>query len=239
MTYVEGFVIAVPTANKDKYRDHAERALPLFREFGALRMVEAWGDDVPDGKRTDFRRAVKATADETVLFSWIEYADRAARDAAVKRMMTDERMAAAGADMPFDGKRMIFGGFAPFVEHGGGGGMGYADGYLLAVADADRQAYAEMATRAAAVFADHGATRVVEAWGDDVPSGEHTDFARAVELAQGESVVFSWVEWPSKAVRDAAWPKLMEDNRMKPDTETMPFDGQRMVYGGFAPIVDR
>jgi uncharacterized protein YbaA (DUF1428 family) len=81
-------------------------------------------------------------------------------------------------------------------------------------------------------------TRHVEAWGDDVPDGKVTDFRGAVQAKEGETVVFSWVEWPSKQTRDEAWPKIMADERMKPDQENMPFDGKRMIYGGFAPLVD-
>ena len=116
MKYVEGFVAAVPAANRDIYRQHAAEAAPLFREFGATRVVECWGDDVPDGKLTDFRGAVKAQDDEVVVFSWIEYPSKEARDAAKERIMTDPRMKAMGAEMPFDGQRMIFGGFAPIVD---------------------------------------------------------------------------------------------------------------------------
>jgi uncharacterized protein YbaA (DUF1428 family) len=116
MKYVEGFVLAVPAANKEAYRKHAADALPLFKEFGATRMVECWGDDVPDGKVTDFRGAVKAKDDEVVVFSWIEYPSKEVRDDAVKKMMSDPRMAAMGKAMPFDGQRMIFGGFAPIVD---------------------------------------------------------------------------------------------------------------------------
>ena len=72
MTYVEGFVLAVPTANKEDYLEHASDAEPIFKEFGVQRMVEAWGDDVPEGKVTDFKRAVQAKEDETVVFSWFE-----------------------------------------------------------------------------------------------------------------------------------------------------------------------
>ena len=116
MTYIEGFIAAVPIANKDAYVDHAAGFAPLIREFGATRMVECWGDDVPDGKLTDFRRAVQAKEDEVVVFSWIEYPSKEARDAAHGRMMSDPRMKAMGEQMPFDGKRMIFGGFAPLLE---------------------------------------------------------------------------------------------------------------------------
>jgi uncharacterized protein YbaA (DUF1428 family) len=116
MKYVEGFVAAVPAANREIYRQHAAEAAPLFREFGATRVVECWGDDVPDGKLTDFRGAVKAQDDEVVVFSWIEYPSKEARDAAKERIMTDPRMKAMGAQMPFDGQRMIFGGFAPILD---------------------------------------------------------------------------------------------------------------------------
>jgi uncharacterized protein YbaA (DUF1428 family) len=116
MKYVEGFVAAVPAANREMYRRHAAEAAPLFREFGATRVVECWGDDVPEGKLTDFRGAVKAKDDEVVVFSWIEYPSKEARNAANGKMMTDPRMRAMGEQMPFDGKRMIFGGFAPILD---------------------------------------------------------------------------------------------------------------------------
>ena len=115
MAYVEGFVAAVPAANKDAYRQHAAQAASLFKEFGSTRQVEAWGDDVPDGKLTDFKGAVKAKPDEVVVFAWLEYPDKAARDAANAKMMSDPRMHELG-DMPFDGKRMIFGGFQVIVD---------------------------------------------------------------------------------------------------------------------------
>jgi len=239
MTYVEGFVVAVPEANKDAYRQHAAEAVPLFKDFGVTRHVEAWADDVPDGKVTDFKGAVKAETGEAVVFSWFEYPDKATRDAANEKMRSDPRMEAMGASMPFDGKRMIMGGFTSIVEESGGGAMGYADGFVAPVPDGKKEAYREMAAKAAAVFKEYGAVRVVESWGDDIPDGKLTDFRRAVKAEDGENVVFSWIEWPSKEARDAAWPKLMEDERMKPDFANMPFDGKRMFWGGFAPILDR
>ena len=238
MPYVEGFVVPVPTANKEAYRRQAAEAAPLFQEFGATRMVEAWGDDVPDGKVTDFKGAVNATDDETVVFSWFEYPDKATRDSANAKMRDDPLMKAFGESMPFDGKRMIFGGFDPMIDEASGARGGYVDGYLVPVPEANRQAYREMAQKAADVFQEYGATRVVEAWGDDVPAGEVTDHRRAVKATEDERVVFSWVEWPSKQARDDAWPKIMQDERMKPDPDNMPFDGKRMIYGGFSPIVD-
>jgi uncharacterized protein YbaA (DUF1428 family) len=116
MKYVDGFVIAVPVANKEVYQKHAAEAAPLFKEFGATRMVECWEDDVPDGKLTDFRRAVQAKEDEVIVFSWIEYPSKEVRDAANQKIMTDPRMKAMGDNMPFDGKRMIYGGFEMFME---------------------------------------------------------------------------------------------------------------------------
>lgn len=98
------------------YRAMAAKAAPLFKEFGALRVVECWADDVPDGKLTDFRMAVKAEDDEEVVFSWIEYPSREARDAANAKMMADPRMKEFSENMPFDGKRMIFGGFVPLLD---------------------------------------------------------------------------------------------------------------------------
>lgn len=115
MAYIEGFVVAVPKANKETYQKHAAKASALFKEFGVTRMVEAWGDDVPDGKVTDFRRAVQAKDDEEVVFSWFEYPDKATRDAANEKMMSDPRMKDMGDTMPFDGKRMIMGASQPFL----------------------------------------------------------------------------------------------------------------------------
>jgi uncharacterized protein YbaA (DUF1428 family) len=116
MAYIDGFVLAVPTANKDKFLKHAHQADSLCLEFGALRVLENWGDDVPQGKLTDFRRAVQAKDDETVVFSWIEWPDKATRDAGMEKMMKDPRMDPKTNPMPFDGKRMIFGGFSPVLE---------------------------------------------------------------------------------------------------------------------------
>ena len=115
MSYVQGFVVAVPAANKEAYRKFSAQAAKLFREFGATRVVEAWGDNVPDGKTTDFKKAVQAKSDEVVVFGWQEYPDKAAADAAFAKMMSDPRMGDLGA-MPCDGQRMIFGSFATIVE---------------------------------------------------------------------------------------------------------------------------
>jgi uncharacterized protein YbaA (DUF1428 family)/uncharacterized glyoxalase superfamily protein PhnB len=124
MTYIDGFVIAVPTANKQKFIDHAKLGDSVFMDLGATRILECWGDDVPAGKLTDFRMAVKAKDNETVVFSWIEWPDKATRDVAYAKMQdwmknpdkADPRMNPSKNPMPFDGKRMIFGGFAPLLD---------------------------------------------------------------------------------------------------------------------------
>jgi uncharacterized protein YbaA (DUF1428 family) len=238
MSYFEGFVVAVPAANKEAYLKQAKDGAPLFLEFGATRMVETWGEDVPDGKVTDFKGAVKAEPGEVVVFSWFEYPDKTTRDAAVEKMMADPRMKEMGANMPFDGKRMIVGGFEAIVDDQAGGRMGYTDGYLIACPNDKREAYIDVATKASALFRQHGATRVVEAWGDDVPDGKVTDYRSAVKAKDNENVLFSWVEWPSKQAREEGWKKVMADDQMKKAVDPMPFDGQRMIYGGFEPILD-
>lgn len=116
MSYVDGFVAAVPTANREAFREHALKAAEFFRENGALQVVETWGDDVPDGELTSFPMAVKCRPDETVVFSWVVWPSREVRDASHAKMMNDARLAAELDPMPFDGKRMIFGGFRLLVE---------------------------------------------------------------------------------------------------------------------------
>ena len=209
MTYIEGFIVAVPIANKDAYVDHATGFAPLIRELGATRMVESWSDDVPEGKVTDFRKSVQAKDDEAVVFSWFEYPDRAARDAANEKMMSDPRMKEMGAAMPFDGKRMIYGGFDTIVDERGSGTAGYNDGFVVPVPSEKKADYQALAQRMAGKFKEYGAVRVLEAWGDDVPNGEVTDYRRAVQAQDGEEVVYSYIQWPDKATRDAGWARMM------------------------------
>lgn len=131
MSYIDGFVIAVPTANKQKFIDHAKLGDSVFIDLGALRVIECWGDDIQDGKVTDFRKAVQAKEDESVVFSWIEWPDKATRDAAMTEMMAwmenpekaDPRMDPEKNPMPFDGKRLIYGGFSPVIDLKGTGAV--------------------------------------------------------------------------------------------------------------------
>jgi uncharacterized protein YbaA (DUF1428 family) len=111
MSYVDGFVLAVPTENREAYRQHAKEMAELSRQHGATAIVECWGDDVPEGKVTSFPMAVKCEPNETVVFSWITWPSRAVRDEGWKKMMADPRMQQGESSMPFDGKRLIYGGF--------------------------------------------------------------------------------------------------------------------------------
>jgi uncharacterized protein YbaA (DUF1428 family) len=236
MTYFEGFIAPVPEANKDAYRKHANQFAPIAADIGVHRSVEGWASDVPDGTITDFKKAVAAKPDETVVFSYFQYPSKAARDAANEKFMSDPRLKDMGSNVPFDGKRMIMGGFEAIVDEGSGGGS-YVDGFVVPVPEAKREAYRELASKMAKVFRQNSATRVVEAFSDDVPKGQVTDFYRAVKAEEGEGVVFSFIEWPDKAARDAAWKVIMEDESLRPQGD-MPFDGKRMFWGGFDKILD-
>ena len=116
--------------------------------------------------------------------------------------------------------------------------MHYIDGFVVAVPDAQRDTYIRYATEVAAQFKEFGALRVVECWGDDVPEGKLTSFPMAVKREPGESVVFAWIAWPDKATRDAAHHKMAADPRTQHNMDSMPFDGKRMIYGGFQMVVD-
>lgn len=114
MAYVDGYIIPVPTEKKDAYIKVAHDMKAIFMEFGVIDIVECWGDDIPKGEQTDFYKSVQAKEGESVVFSWMVWPDKAARDAGWEKIMADERMTNPG-DMPFDGKRMFFGGFEPIV----------------------------------------------------------------------------------------------------------------------------
>ncbi|MEQ9814970.1 MAG: DUF1428 family protein [Azospirillaceae bacterium] len=236
MQYVQCFVAAVPTANRAAYLAHAERSAALFRELGATRVVEGWGDDLPDGEVTDFRQSVRAEPGETVTLGWHEFDDAATAARAFRQAMSDPRMGELGRTMPFDGRCMIFGGFAGRLDLGSRGEAGYVDGTLVPVPEANQAAYEDLDGRLSAVIMEYGARRISGAWSDDLPAGELTDFRRAVAAEAGEAVAFGWIEWPSRADRDAAWEKVFADARMHADTP--PHDNGRRVHGGFQPILD-
>ena len=116
--------------------------------------------------------------------------------------------------------------------------MSYIDAMVCAVPTANKEKYIAHAKLAAVVFKDHGALQVVECWGDDVPEGKVTSFPMAVKRQDDETVVFSWITWPSKAARDLAWEKVMKDPRLSPENNPMPFDGKRLIHGGFNRVVE-
>lgn len=236
MSYYTGSVTPVPTANRASYLAWVSAAWKVFQAHGALRMVETWGVDVPHGTLTDFHRAVQASEDETVVFAWIEWPDRAFADAAWQAVMQDPAMHAL-PPMPCDGKRMIHGGFAPVLADGASAGGGWYQGFVLVVPTANKDAYIRMARQVWPMFADTGALGTVEAWGEDVPRGERTDFYRATHAGDGETAMFSWICWPDRATCEAA-ATAMESAGSDMDMSQMPFDGKRMFWGGFEPLFD-
>jgi uncharacterized protein YbaA (DUF1428 family) len=236
MSYFTGSVIPVPHANRQIYIDHVKALWPVFRRCGATRMVENWSVDVPRGGNIDLYAAVNAREDEAVVFAWVEWPDSATADAAWQVMQTDPEMAAI--DMPFDGRRMIFGGFAPVFEGGTDHDAGYIQGFVLAVPEANRAAYAKMASAAwEGEFRPRGSLGMTEGWGLDVPHGKETDFFRATKAADGEVPLFSWVAWPDKATCDVAT-TAMEAGMTDQEWPDMPFDAARMMWGGFEPVFD-
>ena len=116
--------------------------------------------------------------------------------------------------------------------------MAYVDGFVAAVPTSHREAFVIHATVAAEVFIEHGALSVRECWGDDVPKGKVTSFPMAVQCREDETVVFSWIVWPDRATRDAGMSAAMSDPRLDPSANPMPFDGQRVIYGGFEMVFE-
>lgn len=236
MSYVSGSVAAVPTANKERLQHYVAAIWPLLRAHGATRMVEAWGADVPKGKVTDFQGAVNAKDDETVTFSWIEWPDRATADAGWQKIWDDQAMNDM-PEMPFDGSRMIVGGFSRIYLGGKDEAGGYFQGFTLAVPGDNKDAYVDMADQGWSLFQKHGAIGMVECWGEDVQHGKTTDFYRATKAEPAEVPVFSWTVWPDRATCDAA-SKAMEEEMGDMDMSDMPFDGMRMIWAGFDPLFD-
>lgn len=237
MTYYTGFIGAVPSANRQKYVAHVAAIWPLFHKQGAVRMVDSWGVDIPRGKVNDLYGAVDANEDEVVVFSWIEWPDRETADTAWARLQDDPVMKEM-PKMPFDGSRMIFGGFAPVFAAGTDRSAGYFQGFALAVPEQNKDAYVAMADSAwTGAFQPNGGLGIVEGWGVDVPHGQKTDFYRASKAEPGEVPVFSWTAWPDKATCDAA-AKAMEASMEGQEFPEMPFDGMRMMWGGFELLFD-
>jgi uncharacterized protein YbaA (DUF1428 family) len=237
MAYVDGFVLPVPDVNKEAYRKMASDASKVFQKHGAIGFVENWGEDVPQGKTNCFNSAVMKKDGETVMFSWIIWPDRAARDAGNQAVMVDPDLGGPGMEMPFDGMRMIYGGF----EHLLGDAFakpGLINGTVMPVPSDKRAEYTAAAKKMADLFVECGATSVVDAWSDDVPEGKVNSFHTAVLKKPGEDIVFSWINWKDQAAHDAGWEKAMADPRMGEfGPQSVGADMGRMIYGTFRPIV--
>lgn len=237
MAYYTGSLAAVPSDKKQEYLEHLAAAWQLMRGYGAVRIVESWGVDVPRGKVNDLYGAVDARDDEAVVFAWLEWPDKQTADDAWQKMQTDPAMRQMPPP-PFDGSRMIFGGFQPLLSQGSDRDAGYIQGFVLAVPGDAKSAYADMARQAwAEAFEPYGCLGTVEGWGTDVPHGKQTDFYRATKAEDGEVTVFAWTAWPDKETCDAA-AKAMEADMEGKEFPQMPFDGMRMMWGGFQPIYD-
>ena len=238
MSYVQGFVIPVPTANKEAYRELATSVAPLFFDYGTQRIVECWGDAVPRGSNTDFFRAVNAEDDENVVFSWIIWESKEFCDQAMEKMTADERMAEP-PNNPFDGKRMIYGGFETLSAiNRASAAIGYVQGYVAPVPTDNKSAFEAMAATMGEIATDHGALAAFDCWGTDISDGEVTDLKRAVKASPDETVVFGFTAWPSKAAHSAAMPNLQSDDRMPKPGSEMPLDGSRLIFGGFEVLMD-
>ena len=238
MNYVDVFVAPIPAADKEAYIEMARAISALFIDHGALRLVAAWGDDVPEGKLTSFPLAVQCQGDEVVAFSWIQWPSKAARTQGMEQARCDKRM--QQITLPGDRPRIIFGSFQIVVDEqlraAAASEQKYLDGFAAAVATTKRDAYIQSAHNFMSVFQRHGALHTVEAWGDDIKPGKLTSFPQAVQLQDDEAVVVSWVAWPTRAERNACMEAMMKDPEMQ--NMDMPFDGQRMIYGGFEVVVD-
>lgn len=237
MSYISGFVAAVPAANKQRYIEHTRQGWEIFSKYGATRQVDCWGVDLTQGKQTDFFRATKAEEGEIPIFAWVEWPSREVCDAAWPEMENDPAMKQMG-DMPFDGKRVFWGGFEPIYWHGESQPGSYIQGFVLAVPRANKKDYIKLADDSKELFTGNGALHLSENWGVDVPRGQHTDFYRATQAKEDEEVLFSWIEWKSRAACDEAAQRMHQQMSEQTDVPEMPFDGMRMFWGGFESVFD-
>lgn len=246
MSYIHGFVAPVPTANKEAYVKFTQNTAAVLKKHGAVQAVECWGVDVPEGKLTSFPMAVKAKADETVVFSWTRWKSKEDADKVEAKMRAGEipEFDFKANPPPFDGKRLIYGGFEPIVDVGemaDDAGLLYVTGFVWACPTAIKDKYISFNTSMAEAMVKLGALKVMDCWGVDVPDGEVTSFPLAVKRGAEETVVFAWAVWPSKAVADAAIAKMQageaEMPEIKPDESDAVFDATRMIHAGFEMVV--
>lgn len=237
MTYIDGTLMPVVTDHRADYKAYAEHVAALFKANGALELVDCWGDDVPTGKLNSFPSAVLLTPGETVVMSWIKWPSKEVRDKAWQDM--DEELMNNMPTPPFDTKRMIYGGYDVILETSKGSaseGPACIEGMMVPAKKDARDAYKDHAIKAAEIFQSYGALGVTESWADDVPPGKLNSMLSAVLAAEDEVPVYSWIDWPSKDIRDAAWPKIMEAGDLMALGDP-PFDMTRMIGGVFSPLV--
>ncbi|MCG8621921.1 MAG: DUF1428 domain-containing protein [Proteobacteria bacterium] len=239
MNYVHGFVAAVPTANKEAYIKFTRNTGAVLKRLGAVQAVECWGVDVPEGKVTSFPMAVKCKADETVVFSWTLWKSKDDANKAEAKMRAGEipEFDFKNNPPPFDGKRLIYGGFEVVVETGSNSDDGaFIGGFVAAVPTAKKAEFIKHCKSTDEAVLKLGAVQVVECWGVDVPDGEVTSFPMAVQKKPDETVVFSWIRWRSKA--DAKKAESNEMPELNPETNPLPLDGSRVIFGGFEMVVN-
>lgn len=237
MAFIQGFLVPVPEGNKEKYREMAASAVPMFEKHGMKRMVECWSEDVPRGETTDMYRATKAEDGEIVVFSWCDWGTKEAWEKAHKAFENDEEMEGP-AEIPFDGMRMTFAEFDTLGEAGDGGKSAYVQGYVAPVPKDGKDAFAAMCATMREVAIDSGALRAVDSYAASIADGNVTDFKRAVNAEKGEGVAFGFTEWASKADYEAGIAKMRDDDRMPPPGSDMPIDGKRLIFGGFEVLLD-
>jgi len=237
MTYIQGFLVPVPEGNKQVYREMAASAVPVFEKHGMVRMVECWSDDVPHGETTDMYRGVNAEKGEIVVFSWVDWGSKETWQKAHKAFAEDEEMEAP-AEMPFDGKRMVYAEFDMLGEAGEGGDTRYVNGYVAPVPRTNKEAFAEMCAAMREMAIEVGALRAVDSYAASLADGKVTDFKRAVKAENGEGVAFGFTEWASKEACEQGMAKMREDSRMPPPGSDMPVDGKRLIFGGFEVLLD-
>ena len=243
MSYIDGLVFAIPTANRSEFIGYAKRS-DSFLE-GYTRIVYGWEDELLEGQLTDFRKSVQAKTDESIVFVWVEWPDKATRNFEHRNMQTRLETEANFINEipPFNGRRMISGGFETIIDfetttHNKKKDitMSYIDGFLFAVKSENKEAFIDYANRANSLI--EGCTRVVYALEDDLQDGQVTDFRKAVQAKDDEAVVFGWEEWLDKEARNKGH-ELMAERMESHETlskEMPPFDELRMVFGGFETI---
>lgn len=234
MTYVEGFIMPVPRTNRDGFIRFSTMADKLWAAYGADRILECWPDEDSTVRTGDIFTAAQGQDCEAMIFSWIEWRDKNSRNQAMPlllaKMASDPRFDQARHPLPFDNDRVISGCFRTLADHGEPAPAPYVQGFILSVAqnrEAHIQAYANASWEG---LYEVGALRLLLTWEDECPADRRIDFPRLAKSGPEEKVAFAVIEWPSRAVCEAA------AHKFAPHADP-PFDQRRMMSGGFSPVV--